>query len=51
MADALGIRRRNARSLLDRIVLAAKLLRLLGLRESIGRRLHPQRRRPAEAGC
>lgn len=51
MADALGIRRRNARSLLDRIVLAAKLLRLLGLRESIGRRLRPQRRRPAEAGC
>lgn len=50
-ADALGIRRRNARSLLDRLVLAAKLLRLLGLRESVGRRLHPQRRRPVEVGC
>lgn len=52
MADALGIRRRNASSPLARIVLAAKLLRLLGLREAVGRRLHPQRRRPLEAaGC
>jgi glycosyltransferase involved in cell wall biosynthesis len=51
MADALGIRRRNASSPLARVVLAAKLLRLLGLRESLGRRLHPNRRRPLEAGC
>lgn len=51
LAEALGIRRRNARTLADRIVLAARLLRLLGLRESIGRRLRPQRRRTVEAGC
>lgn len=51
LADALGIRRRNARTLADRIILAARLLRLLGLRESIGRRLRPQRRRTVEAGC
>jgi hypothetical protein len=49
IADALGIRRRNARSPLARVVLAAKLLRLLGLREALERRLRPTRRRPIEA--
>ncbi|HWA47602.1 MAG TPA: glycosyltransferase family A protein [Dongiaceae bacterium] len=43
MADALGIRRRNAESLFGRAVLAAQLLRLLGFREAIGRRLRPAR--------
>jgi len=51
MADALGIRRRNAGSTLGRVVLAARLLRLLGLREAIGRRIHPGRGRAFEAGA
>lgn len=51
MADALGIRRRNAGSILGRMVLAAKLLHLLGLREAIGRRAHPDRRRAFQAEC
>ena len=51
MADALGIRRRNAGSVLGRVVLAARLLRLLGLREAIGRRIHPGRGRAFEAGA
>ena len=51
MADALGIRRRNAGSLFARIVLAVKLLRLLGLREALGRRLGGNKRHTAEAGC
>jgi glycosyltransferase involved in cell wall biosynthesis len=50
-ADALGIRWRNAGSIRSRIVLMARLLRLLGLREALGRRLGLVRRRPAEAGC
>jgi GT2 family glycosyltransferase len=50
MADALGIRRRNASSILDRAVLAARLLRLLGLREAVGRRFRPGRRQAFEAG-
>ncbi|MEZ5830883.1 MAG: glycosyltransferase family A protein [Dongiaceae bacterium] len=49
-AVALGIRRRNARSLIGRLMLAAKLLRLLGLREAVGRRLGMARRRVIEAG-
>ena len=51
MADALGIRWRNAGTVVGRIVLAAQLLRLLGLREAIGRRLRFNRRRTIEAGC
>jgi glycosyltransferase involved in cell wall biosynthesis len=51
MADALGIRRRNAGSLVARIMLAAKLLRLLGPREALGRRLGNRRQTTAEAGC
>jgi len=39
MAIALGIRRRNAGSAFSRLILAAKLVRLLGLREALGRRL------------
>jgi glycosyltransferase involved in cell wall biosynthesis len=49
-ADALGIRRRNADSILGRCVLAARLLCLLGPREAISRRLHPRRRHAFEAG-
>jgi glycosyltransferase involved in cell wall biosynthesis len=51
MADALGIRWRNAGSTLSRVVLMARLLRLLGPREAIGRRLGLIRRKPVEAGC
>lgn len=51
MADALGIRWRNAGSAIGRVVLAAKLLRLLGLREALGRRLGFNKRRTIEAGC
>ena len=43
-AIALGIRWRNAGSVIGRLTLAAKLLRLLGLREAIGRRLKTTRR-------
>jgi glycosyltransferase involved in cell wall biosynthesis len=50
MADALGIRRRNASSIVDRAVLAARLLHLLGPREAIGRRLRPARAGMLEAG-
>jgi len=49
-AVALGIRWRNAGSLIGRLRMAAKLLRLLGLREAIGRRLKATRRRPIEVG-
>jgi len=49
MAVALDIRRRNARSMFARLVLAAKLVRLLGLREAFGRRLGPHERRLIEA--
>ena len=49
-AVALGIRWRNAGSLIGRLKMAAKLLRLLGLREAIGRRLKATRRRPIEVG-
>jgi hypothetical protein len=48
MAIALGIRWRNAGSAIGRVVLAAKLLRLLGLREALGRRLGTTRRRAIE---
>jgi glycosyltransferase involved in cell wall biosynthesis len=48
-AIALGIRRRNAGSAIGRVVLAAKLLRLLGLREALGRRLGASRRQVIEA--
>ncbi len=48
MAVALGIRRRNAGSVFDRLMLAAKLLRVLGLREALGRRLGAARRRTVE---
>lgn len=51
LADALGIRRRNAGSLFARIVLAARLLRLLGLREALGRRFGADKRHTVEAGC
>ena len=44
MAIALGIRWRNAGSAFGRLMLAAKLLRLLGLREALGRRLGMTRR-------
>ena len=49
-ATALGIRWRNAGSLVGRLALAAKLLRLLGLREAIGRRLRTTRRRAIKVG-
>lgn len=49
-ADALGIRRRNAESILGRFVLAARLLCLLGVREAVNRRLRPGRRPAFEAG-
>lgn len=48
MAVALGIRRRNAGSMFGRLMLAAKLLRLLGPREALGRRLGAARRRTVE---
>ena len=48
MAVALGIRRRNAGSVFGRLMLAAKLLRLLGPREALGRRLGAARRRTVE---
>ena len=48
MADALGIRWRNAGSLAGRVVLMAKLLRLLGLREALGRRLGFNKRQTVE---
>lgn len=47
-AVALGIRWRNARSVFGRLAVAAKLLRLLGLREALGRRLKATRRRAIE---
>lgn len=50
MADALGIRRRNAASPIGRVVLAARLLHLLGLREAVARRFRPDRRRALPAG-
>lgn len=50
IADALGIRRRNARSILGRAALAARLFCLLGPREAISRRLRPGRRPALEAG-
>jgi len=49
MAVALGIRRRNARSVFGRLILAAKLVRLLGLRETLGRRLGAAKRRTIQA--
>src|SRR5262245_53350770 len=48
-ADALGIRWRNAGSFPARIALMAKLLRLLGPREALGRRFGIGKRRTAEA--
>ena len=47
-AVALGIRWRNAGSVIGRLVWAAKLVRLLGLREAIGRRLGMNRKRVIE---
>jgi GT2 family glycosyltransferase len=47
-AVALGIRWRNAESIVGRLMMAAKLLRLLGLREALGRRLKATRRRAIE---
>ncbi len=47
-AMALGIRWRNATSVFGRLAVAAKLLRLLGLREALGRRLKPGKRRAIE---
>lgn len=47
-AVALGIRWRNAKSVFGRVAVAAKLLRLLGLREALGRRLKTTRRRAIE---
>jgi hypothetical protein len=49
-AVALGIRWRNAGSIVGRVTMAAKLLRLLGLREAFGRRLKTIRRRAIEVG-
>ncbi len=49
-AVALGIRWRNAGSLIGRLMMAAKLLRLLGLREALGRRLKTTGRRAIEVG-
>jgi glycosyltransferase involved in cell wall biosynthesis len=49
-AVALGIRWRNAGSIVGRLRLAAKLLRLLGVREALGRRLRTGRRRAIEVG-
>jgi GT2 family glycosyltransferase len=47
-AIALGIRWRNAGSLMSRLVWAARLVRLLGLRETLGRRLGMTRKRVIE---
>jgi glycosyltransferase involved in cell wall biosynthesis len=47
-ADALGIRWRNAGSLTGRLLWAARLVRLLGVREAIGRRLRASRKRVIE---
>jgi glycosyltransferase involved in cell wall biosynthesis len=49
-AIALGIRWRNAGSLVGRLAMAAKLLRLLGPREAVARRLRTARRRSIEVG-
>jgi len=49
-AVALGIRWRNAGSIVGRLMVAAKLLRLLGLREALGRRLKTTRRGAIEVG-
>jgi glycosyltransferase involved in cell wall biosynthesis len=49
-AVALGIRWRNAKSVAGRLMLVAKLLRLLGLREAVGRRLRTTRRQAIEVG-
>jgi glycosyltransferase involved in cell wall biosynthesis len=49
-AVALGIRWRNAGSIVGRLTVAAKLLRLLGLREALGRRLKTTRRSAVEVG-
>jgi glycosyltransferase involved in cell wall biosynthesis len=51
MAVALGIRRRNAGSAVARVVLSARLLWLLGLREALGRRLGFNKRPTIEASC
>jgi hypothetical protein len=48
MAVALGIRWRNAGTLVGRLRWAAKLVRLLGLREALGRRLGTTRKRVIE---
>lgn len=48
MAVALGIRWRNAASPLGRLLWAAKLVRLLGVREALGRRLGMTRKRVIE---
>lgn len=50
MAVALGIRWRNAGSPIGRLLWAAKLVRLLGLREALGRRLGTTRKRVIEVG-
>lgn len=42
-AHALGIRRRNAGSPLSRLALGIKLVRLLGVREALGRRMFPRK--------
>lgn len=47
-AVALGIRWRNASSIFGRVRLMAKLLRLLGMREALGRRLGMTRKRVIE---
>ena len=47
-AVALGIRWRNAGSLVRRVMWAAKLVRLLGVREALGRRLGMTRKRVIE---
>jgi glycosyltransferase involved in cell wall biosynthesis len=48
MAVALGIRWRNAGTLAGRLRWAARLVRLLGLREALGRRLGTTRKRVVE---
>jgi hypothetical protein len=47
-AVALGIRWRNASSVMGRLLWAARLVRLLGLRETIGRRLGTAKKRVIE---
>ncbi len=49
-AVALGIRWRNAGSLVGRLLWAAKLVRLLGPREALGRRLRMTKKRVIEVG-